>query len=176
MIAAFPRLAVALQAVAELAQELGDDVWADVVAHILQGDRKLLEALRGPQQRRHRIAARGRFEQILEILEQCRILLGLGFATATGPAYSTLACRAPLLDLIDAAIDRGSRNAGHFRHQRDAAVPQCERLGGRKTPPPLLVEHRFQCLEALPNQLRGVRHRQLLRHAIPTRESPRSSF
>ena len=57
VMAAFAGLAIALLAVAEAAQKLGHDVGADVMLQVSQGCRQLLQALRRPQQRRHRVAA-----------------------------------------------------------------------------------------------------------------------
>ena len=45
--------------------------------------RQLVEALRHPQQRTHRIAQRRRFDEVLEIIEQRRVTFTLSSRTAT---------------------------------------------------------------------------------------------
>ena len=78
VLAALARFAIALETVAEFAQQLGDHIRRDVVLHVFQGGAQLVEALGCPQQRRHRIAPRRSFEELLQIAEKRRIRLGLG--------------------------------------------------------------------------------------------------
>src|SRR5208282_1518879 len=80
--------------------------------------------------------------------------------------------RAAFLDLRDSTIDRAACDTRYLRHQRHAAVPKHTRFSSRKPPPCLLVEHRFQRIEALPNQIRAIRHASRLRDAIPAVNPP----
>ena len=76
MLAPFQRLGRGLQAVAGVLEQRGHRPIPDPVAPLLQGARQLPGALAGPPQRRHRIAARVRVDQRLQIGQQGRVSLG----------------------------------------------------------------------------------------------------
>ena len=65
-------LTVALQAVARRVEQFGNQA-ADLVALLLQLSGEASHALAGPPQRRFRIPSRRRFDQRLEIRDQCRV-------------------------------------------------------------------------------------------------------
>src|SRR5467141_390174 len=67
-------LAVALQTVTRLVEQVGDQGATDLVTLRLQRLRQAAHALAGPPQRRLGITACRRLDQRLEIREQCRIL------------------------------------------------------------------------------------------------------
>ena len=66
-------LAIGLQAVPKMAQKIGDHVVRDAMPETSKLDRQIAQALGGPPQRRHRIAACRRLHQGSEIAEQRRI-------------------------------------------------------------------------------------------------------
>ena len=66
-------LAVALQAVTRRIEQLGHQGAAHLVTLLLQRFGQSSHALAGPPQRRFRIPPRRRFDQRLEIADQCRI-------------------------------------------------------------------------------------------------------
>lgn len=70
---AFACLDVALQAVAQLVQQVGDVGVADRVAQRFERDGQCANTLAGPAQRRVWITGRGRLHQRVEITEQGRI-------------------------------------------------------------------------------------------------------
>ena len=82
------RLAVGLQAVVELVQQLADKRAADFVAHVAQAPAELAQALACPQQRRLRVAPRLRLDQATQIVEQARIGLAHRLAPAARAANS----------------------------------------------------------------------------------------
>ena len=67
-------LTVALQAVARRVEQFGNQGAADLVALLLQLSGEASHALAGPPQRRLRIPPRRRFDQRLEMRNQCRVL------------------------------------------------------------------------------------------------------
>ena len=70
MVAAFPRLAIGLQAVAEFAQHAGHRIVPDPVAQAPRGSSQVALALAGPQQWRLWITACRRLYQLAQIIEQ----------------------------------------------------------------------------------------------------------
>ena len=70
MVAAFPRLAIGLQAVAEFAQQAGHRIVPDPVAQAPRGSSQVALALAGPQQWRLWITACRRLYQLAQIIEQ----------------------------------------------------------------------------------------------------------
>jgi len=87
-LAALAGLAVALQAVVERSQQIGDDVVADTMAHCPQRLGQIAQAAAGPQQRRLRIAARCRFDQTPQIGQQRGVGLGQLLAPAARAAHA----------------------------------------------------------------------------------------
>ena len=177
MLAALPRFAVALQRVAEFAQQFGDDVRAYALVACLSARRRVCRdfwrsttgATSG------RLSSRLRAE-IGDRPEASDLASRLGPAATTRPPHTALPGRSIFLDFNDAAIDRPARNARHFRDKRHATTSKHARLRGCKASARLLVENRGQRIEALPNQICGVRHASRLRDAAPARESPRATF
>src|SRR6516164_242106 len=68
--AALAGLAVALQAVVQLSQQIGDNVVPDAVAHRAQRLGEIAQAATGPQQRRLWVAARRRLDQTPQVGQQ----------------------------------------------------------------------------------------------------------
>ena len=98
MVAAFPRLAIGLQAVAEFAQQAGHRIVPDPVAQAPRGSSQVALALAGPQQWRLWITACRRLYQLAQIIEQ-RGIAGREFlppaASSTNPTRRDFRRRAP---------------------------------------------------------------------------------
>jgi hypothetical protein len=62
MLGPLVRFPVGLQAIAQLMQQVGDDLMADLMLHPLQLFAQLAHALAGPSQRRLRVTAGGGFQ------------------------------------------------------------------------------------------------------------------
>ena len=66
-------LAIGLQAIAQLSQQIGHHIMADAMTEPVKPGRQMAQALRRPQQWCHRIAARRRLDQFLEIGKQRQV-------------------------------------------------------------------------------------------------------
>src|ERR1700751_2022991 len=88
MIRSFPRLAMGLQAVVKLAQEIAHKRAPDGVAHVPQALAELSKALAGHQERRLVGAARRRFKKRAQILQQACVRLAHRLAAAARPAHA----------------------------------------------------------------------------------------
>ena len=75
--AAFLRLAVGLQSIAHLAQQIADHRRANLMPSLRQFLDQITQAAAGPQQRLRRVAPRHRLDQGLEIGNKSAILDGL---------------------------------------------------------------------------------------------------
>ena len=80
-------LPVALQAVVQLSQQIGDHVVPDAVAHRSQRLGQIAQAATGPQQRRLWIAARRWFDQALQVGQQRRVGLAQLLAAAASTTH-----------------------------------------------------------------------------------------
>ena len=145
MLAAFPRLDVALQGVAEVVQQPGDDGVADRVAEGLQRSRQRPGTFAGPSQRRVRIAGRGGLDQRIEIAQQGHVDGGGGFSTTPWPAVAPRRQERVGFEFAQAALNRRPRNPGGPLDLADAAVPERARFGRCPQPTRALGEHRRQC-------------------------------
>ena len=102
-----------MQAVVELAQQIGDHVVPDAVAHRLQRLGQIAQTATGPQQRRLRITARRRLDQTLQVGQQRGVglaqLLAAAARTTHPPRAPVSRCR--LAKFGEAAIDSAARNS-----------------------------------------------------------------
>ena len=162
MAGSFAGLAVGLQAVAHLAQQIGHDVMADAMAKPVQPGRQVAQALGRPQQRRHRVAARRRLDQFLQVGEQARV------GDDQRPAPTAFAAhpfgrnrRRIAAQLRQPAVDRAARHPGDPRHRGHPATPRRQRFGRRKPPPAALVQNRIKRLVAQSDR-RVVNHPAIL--------------
>jgi hypothetical protein len=96
-----------------------------------------------------RIAARLRFDQHAQIIEQAGIRLAHRLATAARPAYPLRIRRLTRAQFGQSTSDRAARDACGTHDRNDPAMPGRRRLRCCKTPPPALVEHRSKRLVAL---------------------------
>ena len=161
VLAAFARLDVALQAVAEAVQQFGDQRVADRVPERLEGDRERARAQARPAERRVRIAGRRRLDQRLQVLQQGGVEGGRPLpapARATRPLRRQRRVRIGV-ELAKPAANRGGRDARGPRHLSDAAVTQGPRLGRGPEATRPLREHGDQ------RRMLGPKRRQ--RHGSP---------
>ena len=140
--AALARLAVALQAVAQVAQRLRDPLVTDPVPQLTQGHRQLAHALAGPAQRRLRGPARHRLHQPLQVVAHARVGLHdlpAPAARAADPPRRGTGDRPGQLG--DPQPDRRARQAGGAGHRGDAAPAEGEGFGRRHGAAAPLVQH-----------------------------------
>jgi hypothetical protein len=62
-----------LQAVVQIAQQVGDDVVADTMTHGTQRIGQIAQAATGPQQRRFRVSLGRRFQKFPQVRQQRRV-------------------------------------------------------------------------------------------------------
>ncbi len=154
----FDGLVRRLQAVAVLAQQLGHGLVADpdaVLREQLRGQR--VRALARPPQRRLRVAARDRIDELL----QRRPHLGMrdlvrSFAGAASNLDDVLGPGA-CASLVAPLAHRADRHAGRARHCGHAAPADRVRLGAGPQSTRALVHGRLQQAPLLANQLLRVR-------------------
>jgi hypothetical protein len=123
----FGGLAVALQTVTRLIEQVGDQGATDLVTLRLQRLRQAAHALAGPPQPRLRITADRRLDQRLEIREQRRVLGDRSLASSSRSPNSLGGL--VLRQFLQTPPDRARRNPGRHRHCRDPPVTRGERLG-----------------------------------------------
>ena len=137
---AFARLLQRVQAIAEAVQQLPDRRRADRPA--LRGQRagQLRGALARPPQRRHRVAARQRFDQEVQRLGDPRLrVLDAG---APRPGLADAVGRHALRQFVTPVPDRLARQPRGRRDDRIAPEANRDRFGGGPQPPRPLIEQR----------------------------------
>src|SRR5262249_39734971 len=138
---AFPRLAVCLQAVVHLAEQIAHNGGADLVPLLRQLPDEITQAPAGPQERRHRVAARRGFNQSLEILQQSWIFGRFLLSPTTGPADTSL-CRGHIIANVgNTVINGGTCQTRDTGHQTDAATPKCSGFQSGKPASALLIQN-----------------------------------
>src|SRR6516225_8599833 len=140
MAVALRSLAVALQTVTGLIEQVADQGAADLVTLRVQRLRQAAHALAGPPQRRFRITACRRLDPRLKIREQRGVLGNRRFASGSRPPD-------PLRGLVPRQFlqtppDRARRNPGCHRDRRDPAITRGERLGRRDQTAAPFIEKR----------------------------------
>src|SRR5262245_14394697 len=115
VVAAFPCLAVCLQAVVHPAQQIANNRRANLVPLRPQLFGEITQAPAGPQQHSHGVAARRRLNQSLQVTQQRWILKGFPFASAT--RLTDTSGRRHIIANVTKAVINGrasqARNAGH---------------------------------------------------------------
>ena len=137
-------LAVGLQAVAQLFQQICHQFVADLVALVVEFVSQFTHALAGPAQWRFRIATTQRFNQLLQVVQQGRVLGDRPLAPAAGaadPHGRGGVWRSQFLKTIGDGLPRDTRRTGH---RRDAAITQGLGFSGRIQPPQSFVQIRFK--------------------------------
>ena len=145
-------LAVRLTGEPEFAQQLAHAVGADRMAHSGQARRKLVEALRHPQQRTHRIAQRHWLHQAPEVIEQRRIALRQGPRAATVTAHPAgRKCRP--IEVLQATLDRAACQPADLRDRHQATPSGSPRLARSKQSTAALVPLRAVRIPPSPDRL-----------------------
>ena len=168
---AFARLAIGLQAELLRLQQLADNGVADLVAELVEFGRQPAQALAGPTQRRHGIAACIWLDKCVQIVEQLGIGFGQRFAPASRTTNAASRERIQRFNVFQAASDRARGDARHTRHRGDAVISRG--LGFRRSekPPLPFVEMRQHRRVALLERI-FIDHPQELRRATPAWNPP----
>jgi hypothetical protein len=163
------RLGVGLQAVAQLAQELGDRREVRLVAEFAQGVGEVAHALGRPAQRRLGIAAVIVADQPLQLPQQLRVGLRQRLAATATAAHPARLERLARFKLAQPLLDRRRRHPRRARDRRNSASPvrACLSRGPQATA--ALVELSRQRPVALTDRL-------LIDHTAPVPYNRHSSF
>ena len=132
MLAALTSLGVALQAVAQSVQQLGDHRVADAVAQTVERHRQRPCALARPPQRRVGIAGGGRLNQRIQIAQQRRVEIDRALAAAARPSRPAARERLVRRQFTQTALDGRCRDTCGSGDQRRAAIT--DRLGLSRRP------------------------------------------
>src|SRR6202042_1522643 len=122
IVGALARLAVGLQAELLLLQQFANHRVADLVPKLAQFVRKAAQALAGPAQRRHRIAARVGLDQRVQVVEKTGIRFTQRFAAPTRPRSATGRRRGRRFQFLHPPSDRAGGAPRHPRHRGYAAI------------------------------------------------------
>src|SRR6202140_952191 len=95
---------------------------ADLVPHRGQFPCQSAQALAGPTQRRHRVAALVRFNQREKIGQQAGVSADQRSATTAGPANPTWSKGFLGREVLQATAYRACRDTRHTRNRGDAAM------------------------------------------------------
>ena len=153
MLSALQRLRRRLQAVAEHPQQLRHCLMADRIVLLAQGLGKMACALRGPAQRRHRVASRVRINEPLQSLKHGRRHFRNPLAATAHFAYLAGRQRLPM-QFLQTLVNRWPLKPGCACHGRHPAVT--EMLG---------IRSRNESSLTLVQMLRfASRHRPRLEH------------
>src|SRR5436190_449258 len=142
-------LAVALQTVTRLIEQVGDQGAADLVTLRLQCLRQAAHAFAGPPQRRFRITACRRLDQRFEIGKQARVLQNCRLASRSRSPNPL--GRLVLRQFLEAPPDRARRNPSRQRDCRDPAITRSEGLGRRDQTTAPFIEKRGHRRKPLPD-------------------------
>src|SRR6202521_5295047 len=141
---------------------------ADLVAEFPQFRGELAQAFAGPAQRRHRLAARRRFDQRIEVIKKLRVYLNKRLATAARASNATFfeRCR----QVLQAPPDRTRRTSRNTRDGGNPAIARGLRFARRKKTPASFVEMRRQARVALSHRI-FINHLATIR-AFPPNRNP----
>src|SRR5712671_1498742 len=135
-------LAVSLQAVTRRIEQFTHQGAAHLVALLLQRFGQSSHAFAGPPQRRFRIPPRRRFDQRLEIRDQCRVLDNRWLAPRPRPPNPLRWF--VLRQFLQPPSDRARRHAGCHRHRGNATITCSKRLRRRdQTTAPFVEKRRY---------------------------------
>ena len=136
-------LAVSLQAVTRRIEQFTHQGAAHLVALLLQRFGQSSHAFAGPPQRRFRIPPRRRFDQRLEIRDQCWVLDNRWLASRPRPPNSLRWF--VLRQFLQPSSDRARRHAGCHRHRGNATITCSKRLRRRdQTTAPFVEKRRYR--------------------------------
>src|SRR5262249_5182715 len=127
VVTAFPRLAVGLQAIVHLAQQVAYNGGADLVPLLRQLPHEITQAPAGPQQCSHGVAARRGLNQDLEILQQRWIRRRFLLSPTTGPTDASAWRRHIIANVGNTVINCGATQTLDTPNKTNPAAP--ERIG-----------------------------------------------
>src|SRR5262249_30610296 len=153
-------LAVSLQAVTRRIEQFTHQSAAHLVALLLQRFGQSSHAFAGPPQRRFRIPPGRRFDQRLEIGDQCRILDDRRLAARPRPP--TPPRDFVLRQFLQPPSDRARRHAGCHRHRGNATITRSKRLRRRDQTTAPFVEKRRYCRKPLLDGFNIDHHHNIL--------------
>ena len=136
------RLAVGLEAVAQLVEQLRHGLVADRVTLPAQLGGEVADAPGRPAQRALRVAPGRRLDERLEVRPQRRVALLDGWSPGTRPPDPPAVEALPRPDIVHATLHGRAREAGGPGHGGHATPPDGQRLGPGHQPPGPLVEQR----------------------------------
>ena len=148
MLPAFQRLAVGLQAVAQLVQQPVHRPFADTVTGTCQFRRQACRAAAGPQQRPHRVAAGDRIDQPLQLLRQALVVCSQSLASRPAPAHAhgLGSCPSGLLasEFFQTGANGRPRHTGGCGYAGYPATPDTACFDCRPAAPQAFVEQRIK--------------------------------
>ena len=135
MAAALLSLAVALQGIPCVAQNIDHGARTDVMAQSPQFDGQLADALGSPQQGIFGIAGYGWFDQTINVAQKGRIRLDNLLAPSAGPANPTKGQRLTGLDFLRPAPNGQFGDSSRLGYQPNPAPTNIHCFGGTPEPP-----------------------------------------
>ena len=160
------RLAIDLQAIAQMLQHFAHGLMTDRVSLATQLGRQRAHALAGPAQWRHRMASGGRLHQLLQRRAQPRIRVRQPRPARTFAPHTMLRCHRHALSRIAQLLHSGRdrRTCQTYRPSDDADPSIPKRTSLRRSPQSahLLVHHATKRLELLGNARFVVVHPAML--------------
>src|SRR5271157_3255208 len=151
MAGSFLGLAIGLQTVPDLMQQLGHHAVTGAVPLPPQFLSQLAYALTSPAQRRFRVASGGRLHQPLQIAAQARILRHRLLAPTTRTPHPARRVDGRLLQFGRTAPDDLPRKARGSSYRRDASSPNGQTLRRRDQAPRSFIQSDSQSCEPLLN-------------------------
>jgi hypothetical protein len=145
MTGAFLGLAVGLQAVTQIVQQLRYHPVTGLVAHPPQFGRQLANTLASPAQRRFWIPSSQRLDQLLQVTFQRPVLRHrlLASAPRTPNPPFWLACSRPF-QLGRPLSNHLTRDSRRTRHRRNASGTHCRAFGRHHQAPRSFIQHASQ--------------------------------
>ena len=148
----FKSFFVSLQAIIQLTQQLGNQIVACIVSHILQFVGNLSYAFTRSSQWRFRTSTSNWFHKMFNVFHKRWVFIRTLFTSTTllaGMLCIVSKMRVPKLFLSN--CNRSPRNAYCSSNQRNTAVTQCRCFCCSKNSPKSFIKERFQKIETLFN-------------------------
>jgi hypothetical protein len=130
------------------------------------------ETLRHPQQRAHRIAQCVRFDEVSEVVKQCRIAVTPSSSAAAFTANAASAKRRRI-NVLQASFDGAARQSSDVGHRRQTTPPRGAHFARGPQPPSPLVTLRAVRVPPQPNRI-PVDHADVGTNQSDDWESPSS--
>ncbi len=172
MLFSFNPLAVRLQAVTRILKQSSHCRMTYWVSELFQFSGKLTRALARPFQRRLRIAARGRFHETFQSVQQPRISLVGCFATRANSSLPTRWRSISLTQFANAISYRAIRNSRRLGNRRNSTTSQRERFNRYPTTAGAFIEiiREVLVLRLNPSNDRIIRHALRMAEFISSRQ------